>query len=70
MFPSLRSVLSVFQLVSAGEDEGLDCVDQGGSAARSGADSPEDFPALQLGVGAFAGTAEPDVGGVDVLLVL
>ena len=40
---------------SAGEDEGLDGVDQGGRLGWAGADLAEDLPVLQFGVGAFAG---------------
>jgi hypothetical protein len=56
-------------LASASEDEGLDGVDQAGRLAGARADPPQDFPALELGVCAFAGAAEPGVGGVDLLLV-
>ena len=49
--------VSLVQFGLSGEDEGLDGVDQGGRPARPGADLPEDLPALELRVCAFAGAA-------------
>lgn len=40
-----------------------DGVDEVGGLGRAGADPAEDFPALELGVGAFAGSALAGVGG-------
>ncbi|MDT7579470.1 MAG: hypothetical protein QOK35_734 [Pseudonocardiales bacterium] len=51
-------------------DQDLDGVDEVGGPGGAGADPAEDLPALELGVGAFAGSALAGMGGVDVFLVL
>lgn len=53
------------ELISVGEDEGLDGVDERSGLVGAGSDFAEDFPVLQLGVSSFAGAAESGMGGVD-----
>ena len=60
--------LPTLQPDSAGEDERLDGLDEGGGAVGAAADLAQDLPALQLGVGALARPAHAGVGGVDLLL--
>src|SRR5512142_1923811 len=55
-------------LISAGEDEGLDRVDQDGRVGGAEADLAQDLPVLQLGDGSLARGLQLRVGCVDGLI--